>query len=74
MTDLEVAKEHLEAWLMADLAVSKNQSYQMGSKRYTRADAGLIAERIKYWKKEVTRLSSKRKSRIKFRSVIPRDL
>ena len=44
-----IAETHLQAWLDADLAVSKGQSYSIGGRSLSRADAGLIADRINYW-------------------------
>ena len=42
-------KEHLDQWLEADMAVATGQSYQIGSRALTRADAKDITEKIKYW-------------------------
>ena len=35
----EQCKEHLQAWLAADLAVSKSQSYTIGNRVLTRANS-----------------------------------
>jgi len=60
MADLTVtdAQTHLDAWLAADLAVAKGQSYAIGSRSLTRADASTIAERITYWRGELQRLTA----------------
>ena len=48
-----VAETHLQAWIDADLAVSKGQSYSIGGRSLSRVDAGLIRERIDYWQRAV---------------------
>lgn len=48
-----IAETHLQAWIDADLAVSKGQSYSIGGRSLSRADAGLIADRIDYWQRAV---------------------
>lgn len=68
---LEVAKNHLQAWLDADLAVSQNQSYQIGVRRLTKADAPQITEKIKYWSNMVEKLQA---GGPRVKRVIPRDL
>lgn len=70
--DLQTAKQHLDAWLNAELAVSTGQSYRIGTRQLDRASLSEIRERITYWQKEVSRLSGKGKRRV-FRAV-PRDL
>lgn len=70
---LEQAKEHLTAWLDADLAVATGKSYKIGSRSLTRVDITEIKDRIFYWQKEVDKLSGKKRS-IKAYRVIPRDL
>ena len=35
---LKIAKKHLNAWLEAELEVTTNQSYTIGSRSLTRAD------------------------------------
>lgn len=67
---LDEAKQHLDAWMQAEMACSTGQRYRIGSRELTRADLPHIAERVDYWKREVDRLSNRRKS---FRAV-PRDL
>jgi hypothetical protein len=52
------AQQQLEAWLDADLAVSKRQSYSIGGRSLTAADAGEITAKIEYWTNQVNRLQS----------------
>lgn len=70
---LERAKQHLEAWLDAELAVSTGQSYQIGSRRLQRADLSEIRKQISYWQRKVYELDGSRRNRRVVR-VVPRDL
>jgi hypothetical protein len=70
---LAVAREHLAAWLEADAAVATGQSYTIGSRTLTRADAARIAERIAFWRRQVEQLESGR-SGVRVVRAVPRDL
>lgn len=70
---LEEARQHLQAWMDADLAVSLGQEYRIGARWLTRANAAEIAERIRYWRREVERLQAGRAGARVIR-VVPRDL
>ena len=72
-TTLAVAREHLAAWLAADAAVASGQSYSIGSRSLTRADAGRIAERIAFWRRTVEQLAAGR-SGVRVVRAVPRDL
>ena len=54
---LQQAQEHLDAWLAADMALSKGMSYTLntggGTRQLTRANAGEVSERIQYWTAQV---------------------
>ena len=52
------AEAQLSAWLAASLAVASNQSYSIGNRSLTRADAEDITKQIDYWQGYVNRLSS----------------
>lgn len=69
---LDEAKEHLQNWLNAEKAVSTGQSYQIGPKRLERVNVAQIREQIKFWRKEVNRLSGHNSRRAM--RIIPRDL
>lgn len=73
---LEIAQKHLNAWLEAELEVTTNQSYTIGSRSLTRADLRDIRKQIEYWQNRVDALETiirhGGRSRI-FRGV-PRDL
>jgi hypothetical protein len=74
--DLTTAKAHLAAWLEAELAVTTNQSYTIGSRSLTRANLSEIREQIKFWENKVSQLENleKRKGRNRITRVVPRDL
>jgi hypothetical protein len=55
------AQAQLATWLVASTAVSHSQSYTLatesGSRSLTRADAAEIRQHIRFWDKQVRRLS-----------------
>jgi len=61
---LEIAKEQLEIWLEASREVAISQSYRIGSRWYTRADAGVIQKQIQYWQGQVVQLSRRGRNRV----------
>lgn len=71
--ELKDARNHLEAWKRADLAVSTGQTYQMGSRSLTRVHASEIRKSIEFWERRVAKLSQ-RHSGIRMKRMIPRDL
>lgn len=73
---LEVAKQHLNAWLEAELAVTTGQSYQMGSRRLDRANLQQIREQIKYWENKVNQLElmNRKRGKVRVMRAVPRDL
>lgn len=46
---LAQSEEQLAAWLAASTATASGQSYSIGSRSLTRADAREIREQIKFW-------------------------
>jgi predicted RecB family nuclease len=54
---LAQAQSQLSAWLEADAAVASGQSYSIGDRQLTRADADKITHKIDYWSQHVARLS-----------------
>lgn len=54
------AQAHLDAWMAADLAVAQGQSYSIGSRTLTRADAAKIQEKIAYWNGIVQRFARRK--------------
>lgn len=73
---LEIAKQHLNAWLEAELVVTTGQSYQIGSRRLDRANLYQIREQIKYWENKVNELElmNRKRGKVKVMRAVPRDL
>ena len=53
---LAQAQTQLNTWLAADTAVATGQSYTIGNRALTRANAKEIRENITYWDEQVKRL------------------
>lgn len=66
------AKEHLRAWLDADLALATSKEYTISNRRLTRANVQEVKDRINFWRNEVARLENRPRRRA-YR-VIPRDI
>lgn len=47
------AQAALDAWIAADLAVAKGQSYSMNGRTLTLANSKEIREQIQYWERRV---------------------
>ncbi|WP_412728530.1 DUF6148 family protein [Geobacillus stearothermophilus] len=71
---LQEARQHLRAWMDAELAVSTGQRYKIGTRELTRADLDEIAKRILFWRNEVERLERGRVGGARVLRVVPRDL
>ena len=71
---LETARQHLQAYLEADLALATGKSYRIGSRNLTRLDAAEVKERINFWSNEVERLEAGRKKGMRVFRAVPRDL
>ena len=56
--DVATAQTHLDAWLAADLAISRGQSYAIGDRTLTRVDAAHVKERISYWQGIINKLNA----------------
>lgn len=52
------AKAALDAWLAADLAVARGQSYSMNGRSLTLVNSREIREQIQYWERRVAALES----------------
>lgn len=70
---LKEARTQLSLWIEADASVATGQSYRIGTRQLTRADASAITEKIKFWRAEVERLERCRRGARVMRAV-PRDL
>ncbi|KZL88704.1 DUF6148 family protein [Clostridium magnum] len=73
---IQQARDHLQAWMEAELKVTAGQSYSIGTRQLTRADLGQINEKIKFWANEVEKLEARQQHRGTNRvyRVVPRDL
>lgn len=69
---LDRAKQHLEAWLDAELVVSTGKSYRIGPRSLERADLADIRKQIFFWRREIARLQGKGSRRVM--RHVPRDL
>lgn len=54
------AKAALDAWIQADLAAAKGQSYSMNGRMLTLANVKEIRGQIQYWERRVEALSKPR--------------
>jgi hypothetical protein len=74
--DITTARNHLAEWLKAELVVTTNQSYTIGSRSLTRANLAEIREQIKFWEGKINELENieKRKGRNRVMRAVPRDL
>ena len=63
------AETNLTAWVAASEAVALNQSYTIGDRTLTRANAQHIMSMVKFWNGEVQRLS---RTRNRTRYVVPK--
>ena len=68
---LAQAQAKLDAWMAANEAVANNQSYSIGSRSLTRADADDILKQIEFWDAKVQYLSAPRGRRRRTKYVCP---
>jgi len=54
---LAQAEAQLTSWMTASTAVAGGQSYTIGGRSFTRADAKSIQQQIDYWDKKCQELS-----------------
>ena len=55
---LSQAQASLNAWIAADLAVARGQSYSMNGRSLTLANTREIREQIQYWERRVATMQS----------------
>lgn len=68
---VEQCQAHFDAWLEADLAVSKGQSYTIGKRVLTRVNATEIAKNIRIWEDRLQQ-AKRRSSGPRTIQIIPR--
>lgn len=71
---LSEATQLRAAWFAAEMAVAGGQSYTIGDRQLTRADAKLVHSRFVYYDRLVTGLSCGRGAGVRAFRVMPRDL
>lgn len=71
---LQEAQELREAWYKAELAVSTGQSYTIGSRILTRADARFVHEQFVRYDQVLTQMQRGRRGGVPVQRVIPRDV
>lgn len=54
---LAQAQAQLDAWMAADTAVAGGQSYSIGGRSLTRANAAEITNKIEFWERKVNQLT-----------------
>lgn len=67
---LAQAEAQLSTWLSASTAVAAGQSYTIGSRSLSRADAAQIQAQVQYWDAKVKQLASGR-SGMRIRGLTP---
>lgn len=55
--DLATAKAQLDAWTAASLALASGQSYAIGDRQLSRANADEVLRMVNYWQRQVDTLS-----------------
>lgn len=70
---LAEARSMLAMWLEAEAAVATGQRYKIGTRELQRADLSDIANRIRFWRREVEQLESGNRG-LRVKRVVPRDL
>lgn len=72
---LEIAQDHLEQWLEAELEITTHQSYQMDKKTLTMADLSAVRQEIQYWEDKVQECIAKQQTggRNRLYRMVPRD-
>jgi hypothetical protein len=66
---LAQAQAQLDNWIAADMAVSKKQSYRIGERQLTYADAAEVTNKIDYWNRKVVELSGRASGRGRARTM-----
>ncbi len=55
MTEQEIQAK-IDAWNLADTAITKGQNYTIDGQTMTRTDAAAVTSKLKFWKRELVRL------------------
>jgi len=68
---LAQAQAKLALWMAADDKVANGQTYSIGGRSLSRADARLIQENIKFWNDWVVRLSDGGNGGVLVKAITP---
>ena len=68
---IEVAREMLHGWVMAEKGLMTSLEYQMGTRRLRRVDLPEVRAAIKYWQDQIDVILGN--SRIRVQQIIPRN-
>jgi hypothetical protein len=69
---LAIAERQLSAWVEADATVASGQSYSIGGRSLTRANASEITDKIEYWKNVVAKINNG--GGVRMQRIVPRDI
>ena len=67
---LEQAQAQLDTYLAAEVAVLKNQSYEIAGRKLTRADLYAIQAGVTAWDKRVKELDGRSRGRRRNRTIV----
>lgn len=72
----KICEQKLSLWLEAEEKIATSQSYEMGSRRLTRADLKQVREEIDYWQGKLNEaeLAESSTGRNRVYRFVPRDL
>ena len=68
---LAYAEAQLTLWLSASAAVAASQSYKIGDRELTRANADEILSHIEFWDRQAKRLGASAAGRSRTSYVVP---
>lgn len=54
----EIAQQHLDTWLEAEMVIATGQAYQIGSRSLTRANLTEVRNAIEYWANKLQQAES----------------
>lgn len=75
--NLITAQEHLAAWMLAEMNLASAQEYSINtggsSRTLKRSDLGQVQSQIRFWRREVEKLSTDKPANGKIRFGAPVD-
>ena len=72
---LDMAQDHLEEWMAAEMEITTHQSYRLRNQTLTMADLGEVRRQIQYWEGKVAELLARQNGgpRNRVYRVVPKD-